>query len=363
MRSVEASRVIWQTKEKLSGSELLVLHALANHADEHFECYPSLGRLATMTKLSKRQVIRILHGLREKGHLAFEENRGGRQKCNHYRLLIVANGDTKSDTNCDSANGDTSKNGDISNSERATSCAETVTNSRTNGDTAMSPEGFEWLEGVKSESGQKLPPTILRNYDEACEELESNPGKLMTAILAAGIPVTRNEVCEGRGHGSFLRHGWVWGNWLAWTGEVQIYSGSFSEDAGCSDCAANWAELTANHPEWKDNLPIRRFEVRSAVICADHGNFIFGASLCEYGEGYAKLIGNRYSVSAEMCPGCESDWVDGSELCETFGLSNEDWARAGEALLAALHYACGRIDSPQFLSALQNRIIPDLRRK
>jgi hypothetical protein len=185
----------------------------------------------------------------------------------------------------------------------------------------------------------------------------------MTAILASGIPVTRNEVCDWKGHGSFLRHGWLWGNWLAWRGVREIYSSGFSEDAGCPGCQADSAESRKKRPGDWDLPPIRRFEARSAATCADHGNFLYEARLYENSEEHEKLAGSRYSVSAEMCSGCESDWVDGSELCGTFGLSNEDWARAGEALLGALHYARGWIDSSLFLSALENRIIPDVRRK
>jgi hypothetical protein len=167
MRSVEASQAIWQTQAELTRSERFLLQALASHADELLECYPSTGRLAAMTKLSKRQVIRLLRGLRERGHLAFEENHGGRRKCNHYRLLIAANGDKKSDINGDIAKGDTLNKGDISNSERVTSCTETVTNSHVNSDTVMSPEWVEkFLEGVRTEGGEELgvhPRTETRN--------------------------------------------------------------------------------------------------------------------------------------------------------------------------------------------------------
>jgi len=81
MRSVEASRAAWQSKAELTKSEMLVLQALASHADQNFECYPSLDRLATMARLSRRQVIRVIASLRVKGQIAVTDNAGGRNKC------------------------------------------------------------------------------------------------------------------------------------------------------------------------------------------------------------------------------------------------------------------------------------------
>lgn len=363
MRSVEATRAVWQTNEKLTRSELLVLQALASHASEHFECYPSLDRLATMTRLSKRQVIRILRGLRKKGHIAFEENHGGRRKCNHYRLLIAANGDIKSDTNGDIANGDTLKNGVISHTETVTARAETVTDLRGKGDVAMSPEGFNGLEGVRSESGQKLPPPVFRGYNQVVEELESNPGKVLGAILSEGIPVTRNEVCDEQRHGPFVRHGWLWGNWIVWAGARQIYSSSFSEDAGCPGCKATIAERSAKHPDRAGDWNARSFEVRSAAICPTHGGFLYEAFLLEYGAEYEKHTGTRYRVSSEICRDCESEMVEEMNLQDQLQLSNEEMERGCEPILAAVDYARGLIDSSFFLSVLQNRIIPDLEGK
>ena len=224
MRSVEASRAIWQTQANLTTSELLLLQALGSHADEHFECYPSTGRLATMTRLSKRQVIRILRVLRTKGLLAFDENRGGRKKCNHYRLLIPAKDEKNGDTNSDIVKSDTLRNGDISNTERVTSCTQTVTNPHVNGDIAMSPEWVEgFLEGVRTEGGEKLTPPLFENDDITPQDIEENPSQFLETVFAEGISVIRDELCDDRDfankqHGPFVRHGWLWRNWLVWKG-------------------------------------------------------------------------------------------------------------------------------------------------
>jgi DNA-binding MarR family transcriptional regulator len=103
MRSVEASRAVWQSTADLTKSELLMLQALAHHADQNLECYPSMERLAVMTRLSKRQAIRVIDSLRKKGLISVSENAGGRHRCNRYRLLVSVNGDIG---NSDTRNGD-----------------------------------------------------------------------------------------------------------------------------------------------------------------------------------------------------------------------------------------------------------------
>jgi len=118
--------------QPLRRNELRVLQAMANHADQDCNCCASFDQLARTTRLSKRQVIRIVHALREKGHITFDENRGGKRQTNNYHVLLVANGDTYS-------------NRDISNSDR-------VTFQVRNSDTSAA--SFE------SETGQRTTPEI-----------------------------------------------------------------------------------------------------------------------------------------------------------------------------------------------------------
>jgi len=120
MGSVAASRAIWFSSAKLNRSQMLVLQALASHADANYECRPGLQRLATMSRLSERQVRRILHELRQKGYLSFDDNKGGirewsngkpRGKSNDYHLTLasnpeISNSDTKSNPDISTGNPD-----------------------------------------------------------------------------------------------------------------------------------------------------------------------------------------------------------------------------------------------------------------
>lgn len=72
-----------------SGSgELSVLHALGSHLNDNLEYSASVRCLAAMARLSERQTIRVLHQLREKRLIAFDDNLGGRGKITTYRLLF-----------------------------------------------------------------------------------------------------------------------------------------------------------------------------------------------------------------------------------------------------------------------------------
>lgn len=51
----------------LSGAELLMALAIADHADHEGRCWPGIELLMRKTKLGKRQVQRIIHSLSEKG--------------------------------------------------------------------------------------------------------------------------------------------------------------------------------------------------------------------------------------------------------------------------------------------------------
>jgi len=68
------SRVWEHSRHK--GSELLLLLAIADFADDDGRAYPSIARLATKTRLSKRNVQLVLRRLEESGELAIEQGAG-----------------------------------------------------------------------------------------------------------------------------------------------------------------------------------------------------------------------------------------------------------------------------------------------
>lgn len=83
--SIAVMSAIWNHSPR-KGGELLVLLALADFATDYGMCYPSIGRLATKTRLSERQVRSILRTLEEAGEIATEQQEGPKG-CNVYRIL------------------------------------------------------------------------------------------------------------------------------------------------------------------------------------------------------------------------------------------------------------------------------------
>ena len=82
--SIKVMSIIWERSER-SGSELLLLLALADHADDSGNCYPSVARLAAKTRMSERSVQYMLRSLVESGELQIQQG-GGRSNTNIYRL-------------------------------------------------------------------------------------------------------------------------------------------------------------------------------------------------------------------------------------------------------------------------------------
>lgn len=75
--SVEATTWVWK-HSKAEGTDLLVLLALADFAQEDHRCYGSWGKLEQKTKLSRRTISRCLTRLQDSGELIMRE-RGKRR--------------------------------------------------------------------------------------------------------------------------------------------------------------------------------------------------------------------------------------------------------------------------------------------
>jgi len=89
--SIKVSTAVWK-KSRQGGGALLVLLAVADHADDEGRAWPSVGTLAQRTRLTERQVRRILNTLVASGELVIETRGGGRNLSNRYRVTV--NGDT-----------------------------------------------------------------------------------------------------------------------------------------------------------------------------------------------------------------------------------------------------------------------------
>ena len=88
--SIEIMSAVWKGAE-MRGAPLLVLLALADYANESGVCWPSIMTLALKSRVSERQVRRILRGLERNGEIEVDVN-GGPRGVNLYKVR----GDTTS---------------------------------------------------------------------------------------------------------------------------------------------------------------------------------------------------------------------------------------------------------------------------
>ncbi len=86
--SIKIMTEVWEYAQA-KGSELLLLLAIADHADDKGKAYPSLQRLAHKTRLSKRNVQYLLKRLQELGLVQIQRGAGPRG-CNLFILHICS---------------------------------------------------------------------------------------------------------------------------------------------------------------------------------------------------------------------------------------------------------------------------------
>ncbi len=83
--SVKTMAAVWELD--LPQNEKFILLALADHADDHGFCYPSVGRLAWKSGYSIRQTQEILKHLRDRGVIeVWGVQPGGRGRTTRYRV-------------------------------------------------------------------------------------------------------------------------------------------------------------------------------------------------------------------------------------------------------------------------------------
>lgn len=82
--SIRVMTAVWDNAG-VQGSELLVLLALADWADDNGVCWPAMSTLADKARISERSAQRACRSLVEKGLLAIEDN-AGPKGANRYRV-------------------------------------------------------------------------------------------------------------------------------------------------------------------------------------------------------------------------------------------------------------------------------------
>ncbi len=93
--SIEVMSAVWKNAP-VKGGDLLVLLALADHANERGMCWPSIPTLAEKSRLSERQVYEIIGRLERKKLIDIDRGAGSRRG-NFYRVNVsggeVSSGD------------------------------------------------------------------------------------------------------------------------------------------------------------------------------------------------------------------------------------------------------------------------------
>ena len=108
---------VWEHSKAEEGARLVML-ALADFSNDDGECWPSIPQLAKKSRLSDRQVQRILRSLEIAGEIEVEHSSGGRHKRSRY-WITVQETMTSAIGNYDNGDiGDT--NGDIGDTETVT---------------------------------------------------------------------------------------------------------------------------------------------------------------------------------------------------------------------------------------------------
>lgn len=91
--SVDATRLVWE-RSKASSGALLVMLALADHANAKGEAWPSVTRLASLCRMSGRNVLRHLAALEEAGEVRREVSQG---RPTHYIITLTHDAHVTSD--------------------------------------------------------------------------------------------------------------------------------------------------------------------------------------------------------------------------------------------------------------------------
>ena len=153
--SIKLMSAVWQ-HAPVKGGQLLVLLALADHADDNGLCWPGVPSLAKKSRLTERQVQRILRKL-EKQALVITEGESGPFGCNTY-LVVSDRGDKMPPVTLVSLGGDAGVAGGVTPMSPKPSLESSIESSGTEEDTSSRT----LAKLMKDRRRNGLPPTVLR---------------------------------------------------------------------------------------------------------------------------------------------------------------------------------------------------------
>lgn len=206
--SVDCMSAVWKHSTH-SGNKLLLLLALADHANDDGICWPSLDKLAEKARISKRQAQRIVSELTESGEISILKKGNGRGQSTLYHVNVDKISSIKDDnmSTFDSKKGDKSRTkgdtmstfSDKNDDEKVDICDIKGDKSCIKGDIAMSTEPSiepSIEPPQQSDSGcSSLDPDRKTDpdYAELCAAIEDNGFGFMTSILAEQVQTMMDE--------------------------------------------------------------------------------------------------------------------------------------------------------------------------
>lgn len=85
--SIRIMSLVWD-KSKHKGSALLLMLAIADHADDNGKCWPGMSSLAKKTRMGRRNVVKLMERIEASGEIIVEK-RGNQSASNRYRVNVA----------------------------------------------------------------------------------------------------------------------------------------------------------------------------------------------------------------------------------------------------------------------------------
>lgn len=161
---------IWDATD-VSGSELLVLLALADHANDAGICWPSLPRIAKRARLSERQTQRVIQKLASEGHIKILSKGDGRGHSTMYQITIKGDNMSafkpeKGDELTPFQPAKVDNMTPLKDDKMSTFVEERVTSAPIKGDIAMSTESIQKPKRKKKSIAADAAPPDLPEWQE-----------------------------------------------------------------------------------------------------------------------------------------------------------------------------------------------------
>jgi DNA-binding transcriptional MocR family regulator len=83
--AIKYMNLVWEGAQ-LGGTDLLMLLAIADNANDAGICWPGIKYLAHKTRVSERQAQRLINKLENEGYIEISERKGGKSKSSLYRI-------------------------------------------------------------------------------------------------------------------------------------------------------------------------------------------------------------------------------------------------------------------------------------